>query len=198
MLKDIIVESVDRLGKNTLIDGVLNALGFFQEIHYQKPRVLELYLKQEDVDESGAKKAVNHAQKRYQIESFYNMFRMLSNPGRFIMNRAHLGEHVYAPRYRNYSGDYVFDLERQFTNDHGSSFTKTTLLVLLTTSDFGFIQDDGLSFDFDKKEEEQEDFKRAFAKSTIENKLLIDVSNGAGGYRSKEDILAEVVSAYTS
>jgi len=206
-MKDIIIEGVDRLGKDSLIQGIQDELGFFQVVHYQKPNPLAIYYQQAlqriiaddpnaGMDLPGVDWDCNqHALKRYQRESFTHMFRLLSQPGRHIMNRAHLGECVYAPRYRGYGGDYVFDLERTFTNDCGSMFTETTLLVLLTTSDFSFIKDDGLSFDFGKKEEEQEDFKRAFVKSTIKKKLMIDVSHG-GAYRKKEDILAAVIAAY--
>lgn len=202
MLKDVIVEGCDRLGKDSLIQGIQHKLGFFQEIHYQKPKLLDLYVSEfytknplADLSDKAEKR---FCLQRYQIESFWNMFRLLSQPGKFIMNRAHLGEYVYSPRYRNYSGDYVFDLERQFTNDQNSKFTETTLLVLLTTSDFSFVQDDGLSFDFSKKEEEQDDFKKAFNKSTIKNKILIDVSNGNGFYRDAGNILKEVTDAYCS
>lgn len=224
MLKDIIIEGVDRMGKSSLIDGLMNTLGFFQVIHYEKPKVLGIHysdaiekINREDPSAHMDPPALDwdarqSAQKAYQVESFWHMLRMLSQPGRYIMDRAHLGEFVYAPRYRKYSGDYVFDLERQFTNDQNSKFADTTLLVLLTTSDFSFIQDDGLSFDFSKKEEEQEDFKRAFSKSTIKNKLMIDVAGKTskfeydadynsrkvevGCYRPAEDILNEVLEAY--
>ena len=30
-----------------------------------------------------------------------------------IFNRSHLGETVYSPLYRGYSGDYVFDIEKK-------------------------------------------------------------------------------------
>ena len=43
-MKSIIFEGVDRLGKDTLIQGVKNRLGYFQTIHYQKPELLDFYL----------------------------------------------------------------------------------------------------------------------------------------------------------
>jgi uncharacterized protein related to proFAR isomerase len=69
---------------------------------------------------------------------------------------------------------------------------ENTLLVLLTTSDWSFIQDDGESFDFSKKEEEQADFVKAFNKSSLPNKLLIDVSEN-GTYKPASHILHEVL-----
>ena len=44
------------------------------------------------------------------------MFRLLSGApnANIICNRAHLGECVYAPIYRGYWGEYVFDIENKF------------------------------------------------------------------------------------
>lgn len=177
MLRNIIIEGVDRMGKGTLISGLKNAHGFFQVIHFEKPERLDYY--KSDTD--------RHQLEFYQRHSYRHMFQMLRT-GRFILDRAHLGEAVYAKRYRGYDGDYVFSLEQDENFDR-SGVLENTLLVLLTTSDFSFIQDDGLSLDFSKKEEEQDDFKRAFEKSIFRNKLMIDVSNRAGGYRDAKEIL---------
>lgn len=194
-MKDILIEGVDRLGKDSLIVGIQHELGFFQEVHYQKPRLLDSYVKLA-VEHGTNPDQEAMAYQRYQDMSFRHMFNMLSMAGRHIMNRAHLGEAVYAHRYRRYDGNYVFELEKKFYFDFGSKFADRSLLVLLTTSDFSFIKDDGLSFDFNKKEEEQADFIKAFNKSIIKNKLLIDVSNGKGGYRPKADIVQEVLDAF--
>lgn len=157
MLANIIVEGVDRLGKDTLIKGLLDKLGFFQVIHYQKPLNLD---------------SLGNSLEAYQERSFEKMFGML-DAGDMILNRAHLGEVVYAPRYRGYSGEYVFDIEKQ----HPRSLDNT-LLVLLTTSSWKPITDDGDSFDFSKKDEEQADFIKAFDRSLIRQKFMIDVQSG--------------------
>ena len=176
------IEGIDRLGKDSLISGIKNKLGFHQEIHYQKPEILEVY----------ANNLLKDAQKTYQSVSFYDMMTMLShNDVRFIMNRAHLGEYVYSPRYRGYSGDYVFNLEKHFPK-----FLDNTLLVLLWTSSFLFIKDDGMSFDFNKKEDEQKDFINAFHLSNMKHKIMIDVHNGKGSFKSKEEILNIVLQSY--
>jgi hypothetical protein len=171
----IIIEGIDRLGKDTLIKSIVNAYGYHQVLHYQKPESLDVY--------SGDLF-------KYQAQSFITMFEMLnSNVTNLILNRAHLGETVYAPRYRKYDGSYVFDLERK----HGWPAVSQTRLVLLYTSDFSFITDDGQSFDFASKEQEQADFKAAFFKSAFRNKVMVDVSNGAGGFKSKEQIFREAL-----
>jgi hypothetical protein len=196
--KHILIEGVDRLGKDSLIEGLQDRLGYFLNIHYEKPKALEKYV--------AARKAQAHltteqvkslALRDYQEASFINMLNLLSGNCRTILNRAHLGEYVYSPRYRGYDGSYVFELEQAFI-ESSSKFREKSLLVLLTTSDFSFIQDDGLSFDFAKKEEEQTDFIDAFNRSAFTNKLLIDVSNGKGGYRPYEEILEQVVEVFVS
>jgi hypothetical protein len=196
--KHIILEGIDRTGKDSLIAGLQDRLGYFLNIHYEKPKALRKYF--------DARSAQSHlsmgqigalALRDYQEASFVNMLHLLSGNCRTILNRAHLGEYVYSPRYRGYDGSYVFELEQAFI-ESSSKFREKSLLVLLTTSDFSFIQDDGLSFDFTKKEEEQEDFIKAFNQSAFTNKLLIDVSNSKGGYRPYEEILEQVVEAFVS
>ena len=119
------------------------------------------------------------------------MFKLLRDNTRLICNRAHLGETVYAKRYRNYNGNYVFDIERRFHESENS--LNKTLLVLLYTSDFSFITDDGLSLDVTKREEEQNDFIEAYSKSIIPNKIMIDVNNGSSGFISKDLVLGAVL-----
>lgn len=193
--KSIIIEGVDRLGKDSLINGIQNKCGVFQVLHYEKPKTLDIFKNLEN--------STFNPLRKYQQDSFVNMFDILDSNARVICNRSHIGEVVYAPRYRGYSGDYVFGLE--YNDDDMSKFgmsdlrsaCSSTLLVLLTTSDFSFIQDDGESFDFSKKEEEQEDFKKAVNNSNIKNKLIIDVAKD-GFYAPASSILDTVVSVYTS
>ncbi len=174
--KQFLIEGVDRMGKSTLIQGLLDRLGYHLVVHYEKPKKLQVYVEEDEAS----------ALRRYQIELYTQMFQMIDQGFNVIFDRAHLGEVVYAPMYRGYFGDYTFDMER-WTNRADAR------LILLTTSDFSFIKDDGLSLDFSKKELEQAKFIEAFNKSKIEDKILIDVSDGKGGYRSAESILNEVL-----
>lgn len=190
---NFIIEGVDRLGKGTLIDGLLQNLGHHTVIHYEKPKKLAYF------DDSGGwsgKLGELSDLGRYQYLSFVHGFDLLRTSSNLIFDRFHLGETVYGPRYRGYSGDYVFDLEDSFTNSMDSwsnGYAKRVRLILLTTSDFSFIQDDGESFDFTAKEAEQEDFKKAFERSTLPVKVLIDVNNGRGGFKSADEILKEAL-----
>lgn len=173
--KQFLIEGVDRMGKSTLIEGLLQELGYHLVVHYEKPKKLKAY---SDLPHKGLF--------RYQWETYNEMFRMIDVGTKLILDRAHLGEAVYAPMYRKYDGDYVFSMEKLVAT-HGAR------LVLLTTSDFSFIKDDGLSLDFSKKEIEQAKFIDAFSRSTIEDKVLVDVANGKGGYRDPKEILAAVL-----
>lgn len=172
--KQFIVEGVDRTGKGTLTESLLQEIGYHLMIHYEKPKKLRFYEKEA------------HPLKRYQEDLYSDMFELIDSGIHLILDRAHLSEAVYAPMYRGYSGDYVFNFEKQVA-------THETRLILLTTSDFSFIKDDGLSHDFSKKEVEQTLFIEAFSRSRIEDKVIIDVSNGRGGYRPAHEILASAL-----
>lgn len=187
-----IVEGIDRLGKSSLIDGIQHKFGFFNTMHYQRPKLLHHYQHAPMGDE--------HAFEQYQYDSFTSMFNLMLGSEPFIMDRGHLGEYVYAPRYRGYSGSYVFDLEQTFINQWDRSDPRGDFiglpppmkLILLITSDFSFIKDDGLSFDWSRKEEEQDDFITAFECSKLP-KAMIDVSNGKGSYKKPYEILDEAL-----
>jgi thymidylate kinase len=172
--EQFLIEGIDRLGKSTLIEGLLQELGYHLVVHYEKPKKLKAL--------AGFKDPLL----TYQVELYSQMFQMIKARMPVIFDRAHLGELVYAPMYRKYDTDYVLQFEKL-------TDTRSARLVLLTTSDFSFLQDDGLSIDFSKKEEEQAKFIEAFNSSSIQDKVLVDVSNGHGGYRSAESILAEVL-----
>lgn len=174
MKPNIIIEGVDRLGKDTLINSLLNKLGYFQVVHYQKPAKLDFY---------------SNDLRAYQEASFNQMFNMLSIGG-MLLNRAHLGEVVYSPRYRGYDGSYALELEGEYP-----AALENSLLVLLTASSWDPITDDGLSFNFDKKSEEQQDFISAFNRSMIRDKLIIDVTTN-NQFKPRDEILREVLDAY--
>ncbi len=189
----ILIEGLDRLGKDTLINGILNARGFHQVMHFSKPMALDCYAP----DPSGLTAAEIKQEQliEYQTRSFRTMFSILRDAtyARVICNRAHLGECVYAPLYRGYSGDYVFEMEHSFEM-HKNNQTRLILLV----EDFAIAEhfiDDGESFDITKRRQEQDLFLEAFHSSLIPDKRVICVTDKAtGGFRHKEQILAEALS----
>jgi hypothetical protein len=185
MPRRFLVEGIDRVGKNHLISGILDTLGYHQVIHYEKPKQLGFYIRNEQ----------ENALKSYQEDSFRTMFTILrdATDARIICNRAHLGEYVYAPRYRRYSGKYIFDLEREFAVDK----LLATRLILLT-EDFGrsaHFLDDGQSLGgADQRTSEQTLFLEAFALSLITDKRVVCVTDfGSGAFRSPEEIIREVL-----
>lgn len=186
---NVIIEGVDRLGKDTVITTLQQILGRqLQTIHYQKPLLLPVNL-------MTASRVLNLpeldpevkslAYYWYQRSSFEQMFKLLGSVSGLALNRAHLGETVYAPRYRGYDGEYVFELENE-----NAEACERTLLVVLWTDDWSFIADDGESFDFSKKEEEQADFLR-FALMSRMKVAKVQVNDG-GKFRSREAIGAEI------
>lgn len=190
--RNIIVEGIDRVGKDTLIAGLLNSLGYHYEVHYTKPKLLDKYKPAGMPPDIEKREAL----RIYQLQTFLNMFVLLGSRARLILNRAHLGEYVYAQRYRGYVGDYIFKLEQEFI-DGGSDFHKDTLLVMLHTTDSRLLTEDGNSLGgLDKRMAEMIDFHRAFERSAIIHKVCIDVNDSRGQFVPKEKILETVLQAY--
>lgn len=191
-----ILESVDRLGKSTLSKAILQKFGYHIFIHHTKPVVTNFYsdiLKAKYDSEIfnqifTDKDIVKYNNELYNSQLYINGFELLEQDRfNFIFDRFHLSEAVYASRYRNYDGNYVFSMECDY-KVHKWDHVK---LILLTTSDWSFIDDDGDSHDYDKRFEEQEDFITAFNKSYFKNKILIDINNN-GKRKTIEEILEEI------
>jgi hypothetical protein len=204
-----LIDGIDRLGKSSLIQRINDDLGYHLAIHYDKPPVLDTYyqmaiaLKEagQGVDTNPADGYTddllnlsneNLAKFLYQEELNDNMFRLIATEKLpLIFDRTHLGEMVYAPLYRGYDGNYIYDIERRHLSNMSNE--SDVRLILLTTSNFDMLVDDGLGFDFSKKEEEQARFINAFNKSQIKNKVIVDVHNGQGGYKSYIEVFEEAI-----
>jgi thymidylate kinase len=162
----IIVEGPDNVGKSTLIQNIKNQFEdiTFHALHYS------------NVKQSSADAVVEYSTKMYN-----EMFKLMVHTVAFdksgiICDRSHLGEMVYGPIYRGYTGEYVLDIEKQYTN----MLSVWDNLILITCYDEPenlIIRDDGLSFstDFQKKCNEIAGFLNAHEKSNIKNKLLINI-----------------------
>ncbi len=167
MQKNIIVEGLDRCGKDTQI-GLLSK--YFYTQHNKITQVFHYSKLPFDTVEQ---------HQSYSHDLYKDMFdMMIDNPSSYrnlIFNRAHLGEAVYAPLYRNYSGDYVFDIEKNYINELENLY----MIVLVNDADILFSRDDGHGFsknshDIDK---EKQRFERAFELSNIRKKILINCGN---------------------
>ncbi len=184
------IEGLDRLGKSTLIEGIINRLGYYDIIHYSKPKVLDVYAKDAIIDGELVKA---QAYWSYQRASFQNMFDLCCSQARIIFDRAHLGEYVYSPMYRGYSGQYVFDYERIY-----GLHQRNDIRLILLYEDMDVARhfvDDGQSLGpVEKRAEEQERFFEAFELSHIKDKRKICVTDTAlGGFRVKWEILEEAL-----
>jgi thymidylate kinase len=172
MSKFIIIEGTDNCGKSTQAEYLIKNLShmIFHKIHYSSLPFKDDKKKNQD----------------YSLRMYNDMFRMMKgfkdNNINIIFDRSHLGESVYAPLYRGYSGDYVFNLEKEYVND-----LKNNLYLITLTNDPNIImsRDDGKSF-YENEEgvkAEVDGFQRAHRMSHIKNKLLINV-----GTMNAEDV----------
>lgn len=179
-----IIEGIDNVGKGTLIDTINDRLGFYQTIKFDRPKKCAAY---------------GNSLKRYQEESFRNSFALIANllkpglgePPKLIFDRFHLGELVYSPLYRGYSGDYVFSLEKMFLKNLGPISLSKIRLVLLTADNPALLPDDGKSFDPTKAACEQSMFIDGFNQSVIKNKIIVQVQGPDGSLKTRERIFEE-------
>lgn len=162
MSKFIIIEGTDNTGKDTqqnlIIEKVNNLV--FQKLHYSS-----LPFK------GDKEKHISYSQKLYD-DMFKLMMASKDKDINIIFNRSHLGESVYSPLYREYSGDYIFDIEKKYVH----SLRKELYLITLTNDPHTILKrDDGKSF-YGNEEEvkaEVDGFNRAHRLSKIKNKLKI-------------------------
>ena len=107
----------------------------------------------------------------------YSKTALLLLCGREIFRLLRFFEAVYAPIYRDYDGDFVFDIEKNW--QYTIAFADITLFVLVDEPKNLIDRDDGKSFsvDIETKKEEIESFKRAFDLSCIKRKHFININN---------------------
>lgn len=176
--RKFIISGIDRLGKSTLVKNLQEDLGYFLNIHYGKPELLAKY------------KGTNNQALAYQTALYENMAKLLNSDANIVFDRGFLGEVVYSPLYRNYSGDYVYEIMRSVDSIKRSQ----TRLILLTTSNFDLCKNDGESHNFDNKEFEQQNYLQAFEKADMfADKIIIDVHDGNGNFKKSEVILKEAL-----
>jgi hypothetical protein len=153
----VIFEGLDRCGKDTQITKFINNNKdkIFHTLKYSS-------LPFKDSEE-------------YSLKLYKKLFELLlSTDYNFICNRAHLGETVYAPIYRGYnSSEEIFNYEKIYLSDINDIF----LIVFVDEAQNLFLRDDGLglSTSIEDIEEEKLAFELAFERSSIKNKLLINI-----------------------
>lgn len=123
--------------------------------------------------------------KEYQMKHFQDMFDLMEstlavNKRHLILNRSHLGEFVYAPIYRKYDADWIFEMEKAFLAKKNHSEQSALLLFYDSSNEKLKLREDGKSFsglDDAKMDNERERFLQAFDKSYFEHKMKFDLSN---------------------
>jgi thymidylate kinase len=159
----IILDSPDRCGKDSHIQAIKNHFNdkHFQVLHYG-------HTKQESND-----KVIAYNKAMYS-DMFDMMIEAHAKGRNLILNRSHLGEAVYSPKYRKYSGDYVFDIEQQYAN-YLPIWDNIMLIVLVGEPEKILKRDDGNSYysSVEDIQEEIDAFKEAAIKSRIKNKIII-------------------------
>lgn len=161
----LIIEGQDKTGKDTLVKACTRK--YFE----RNPLVLHC------MSPSSSTENPEEISKKY----YFNLlnFVSLESPDQsFILNRSHIGEMVYSPLYRGYSGEYVLTLESHFLSSDITS--KKVILVTLIDSSHSRLSredEDALSVSEYTSKKELKLFTEAAEKSSIQNKLLIDISS---------------------
>ena len=178
--KLIIIEGTDNVGKDTVINQLLNKYKDVKVYHCEKPKL---------------KDAIEAAKEQY--NSFLSLAKesVKNNHSNIIHNRSWYGEYVYGVKYRNNDENEVKKSILEFEKIILNNIDDVCLIMLLSdNSDFLVKNDDGLSISQAKKElieDETKRFKDIFKFSTIPNKHIIYVNKGEN-WRNKEEIIDEV------
>ncbi len=162
----VILEGLDRCGKSTQIRKM-------QPLLIDKPLQVMHYMAIKGFDD-------NSDVKEYSEKMYKQMFHILLTnypDNNFILDRAHIGEVVYSPIYRDYSGDYVYEIEEDFKSHFAKFWNQIYLITFVDKADNLISRDDGLSFTtkIDKKNVEINSFISATDKSLITNKLILNI-----------------------
>lgn len=178
--KLIIIEGTDNVGKDTIINQLLNKYKDAKVYHCEKPK---------------SKDAKEAAKEQY--NSFLNLAKenSTSKDEIIIHNRSWYGEYVYGVKYRNNNENEVKKSILEFEKILLDNIDNVCLIMLLSNnSDFLVKNDDGLSISKAKKElieDETKRFEEIFKFSTIPNKRIIYVNTGEN-WKSKEEIINKI------
>ena len=178
--KLIIIEGTDNVGKDTVINQLLDRYKDAKVYHCEKPK---------------SKDAKEAAKEQY--NSFLSLAKenVKSNYETIIHNRSWYGEYVYGVKYRNNNEKEVKKSILEFENIIlDSSYDVCLIMLLSNNSDFLVKNDDGLSISKAKKElieDETKRFEDIFRFSTIPNKRIIYVNEGEN-WKTKEGKMKKV------
>ena len=192
----VIVEGPDNVGKGTQILKIKKYMeeyyGPTHVLHYSNIKGLTKGINKYNLSSPQQELFELTDQEKIRLMSvdlYDQMFQLIKyssdNEINLILDRAHIGEMVYSPIYRQYSGDYVIKQELKYFHDKDITteadiwkkvWFNTKLIVFVDNPASLIKRDDGLSFttDHEKKITEITLFKSAYEKSYL-YKTLIDI-----------------------
>lgn len=188
-MKHIVIEGLDRLGKDTLIKGLC------EYYHYDNITLRHFSKPPKDVDDPWF----------FQKHAFLNEGHLVlnlqetdNNPNQYyetiiIWNRGIHGEYCFGTLYRNLDKllikNFILNYENIFL-----SHQNTYLINLYASPHFCATHEDGKSLGtkIEDKKNQLDLFEEVFDISTITNKIRIPVEEG-NMFRPKEDILNDVI-----
>ena len=182
--KVIIIEGLDNVGKDTLISKICERYPITTIVHCSKPS-------SDDPDE--AAKEQNEL-----FMSYANMIRDndLKYSDCIIFNRYHMGEYIYGCIYRGRSSEEVLNMIDE-VDDVLLASNKDIYYIQMKSSNLDLIikNDDNKSISKNNRERvetERERFEEVFNHSRL-NKLLLDVADKDGNFRTREEIFDDVI-----
>lgn len=161
--KLIIVEGQDNCGKSTLLRSLRNKIN--------NPKIISISSSVPPV-EAGNDWSIKH------YSSAFDTILNLVSKHKYdvLVDRLHIGETCYGPKFRNADSKYIWELEEVVTN----MIQEQTYLIVLTDDGESIIsRDDGYSIEqnYEEFDEIRELFKKGFKTSNISNKKLIHITN---------------------
>ena len=178
--KLIIIEGTDNVGKDTVINKLLDRYKDAKVYHCEKPK---------------SKDAIEAAKEQYNYFLSLAKENSTNKDEIIIHNRSWYGEYVYGVKYRNNNDNEVKKSILEFEKIILNNIDDVCLIMLLSdNSDFLVKNDDGLSISKAKKElieDETKRFEEIFKFSTIPNKCIVYVNDGEN-WKTKEEIINKV------
>lgn len=163
----IIVEGPECVGKTTLVKKLSN------ELALNHPDLPVFVLKLSNFLGLTASQSELYSKQFYR--HLFDLLFVHISDYHFILDRGHIGEFVYSSTYRNYNGEYVYDIEHDFARLLSSQeYESVRLVVLLDSVDNLLARDDGksLSKSFTAKNDEVCRFGMGAHRSTLMSHII--------------------------
>jgi thymidylate kinase len=180
----IIIEGMDRCGKSTLVEQL-------RKNYFTDPRILIHHCSSPPKVENPNEWEVQHYKSLLDTSYYLNYAENFN----VIYDRFHLGAIVYGKKYRNADPEDIYSIEHMFIRKND----EIALILLTDTTEAILERDDGdslesYSYEFD---ETRQAFEVAFNRSTIPNKLHINITEN-GGFKNTYDTVTKFLDGVQS